>query len=851
MQDTIQITGARENNLKNISLAIPKNKLVVLTGVSGSGKSTIAFETLQTECQRQYMESLGMVTDEFVRPKVDAITGLSPAISVQQNNGNKNPRSTVGTMTEIFTYLRILFAKLGVRSCPHCGSVVNPDFETSTCVESVSDEAALTEFEESTSCTTCGHQIPFLTMSHFSFNKPQGACETCNGIGQTMVPNLERILNFQKGIKDGAVLLWDEFLAQRNIECVLAASRHYGFALDLDAPLSSWPPEALTFLYYGAASPEVAQLFPGLKPPKTVPQGRYEGVLTNLKRRYSESAGSPKAREQLKQMFHEDCCPSCKGLRLKQDSIAVTVCGKNIIDVNQMSLREALLYVQEIEIILSMEALQIVAPVIAALKERLRRFLDVGVGYLSLDRGATSLSGGEAQRLRLASLLGSGLTGVLYVLDEPTTGLHAKDTTKLMQVLCHLRDMGNTVLVIEHDLELMKQADYIIDIGPGAGEFGGQVVACGTVTEVMQNENSLTGKYLSSSLLVKMLKGRRVQPKGQLTVMQANVHNLKNISVTLPLGKMTVVSGVSGSGKSTFVFDILAVHAEDHFGRKTKPCNAIVGGLDNFGRCVVIDQDTIGRSTRSCVATYTDVYTAIRSLYASLPAAKAQQLVTRHFSFNVSGGRCEKCEGMGVLTIPMHFMPDATVTCPACRGKRFRKEILSVTYQSYSIADVLDMSVGQALQVFQEQSDIREMLTFLAKVGLGYMKLGQSASTLSGGEAQRIKLARELASSFQGSTLYLLDEPTTGLHPDDVRRLVAVLDDLVAAGNTMVVVEHNMDVIAMADYVVDFGPDGGDEGGRIVATGTPAEVAQTKGSYTGACLAQWLQQSNDVRREVV
>ncbi|KNY25977.1 excinuclease ABC subunit UvrA [Pseudobacteroides cellulosolvens] len=837
MQDAIMIKGAKENNLKNISLSIPKNKLVVLTGVSGSGKSTIAFETLQTECQRQYLESLGMVTDEFVKPKVDSITGLSPAISVNQSNSNRNPRSTVGTVTEIFTYLRILYSKLGLRRCKHCGNTVMPNFLNDSIYNGAEDDSDLSDFEEGMPCPHCGKTIPVLTMSHFSFNKPQGACEECNGIGLTRVPNLKEIMSMDLSINEGAIHLWDDFLTQRNGESVANAGKHYGFQADLNKPIKEWDEVAITFLLNGALSDEIKMLFPEMKPPKTVPLGRYEGLLTNLKRRYSESSNSPKAQEQLKKFFHEDICPKCKGNRLKRESAEVTVCGINIINLSKESLINVLDFVCKIQKEFTFEELQIVAPVIEALKERLNRFLDVGVGYLSLERSAVSLSGGEAQRLRLASLLGSGLTGVLYVLDEPTTGLHSKDTSKLLKVLCHLRDIGNTVLVIEHDLDVMKNADYIIDIGPGAGEYGGQVVACGTVDEVMNTPTSLTGKYLAGSLCAYRSKGRRKNLSGFLYVHNAVENNLKNISVNFPIGKLTAVTGVSGSGKSSLVFDVIAFHAESYFNNKKAPENAKVEGFNHFARVITFDQNEIGRSSRSNVATYTDIYTEIRNLFAQLPEAKKQKLTPRHFSFNVPGGRCEKCEGMGVMTIPMHFMPDAEVICPVCRGKRFGKNVLSATYKGHSISDILDLSVERALGVFEEQKNIFEKLEFLKKVGLSYLKLGQSSATLSGGEAQRIKLAKELGCSYCGNTLYLLDEPTTGLHPDDIFKLSKVLDELVAMGNTMIIIEHNLDIIAMADHVIDFGPDGGDEGGIIIAQGTPQDIMLNDRSYTGRCLA--------------
>ncbi len=840
--EVISIKGARENNLKNISLDIPKNKLVVLTGVSGSGKSTIAFDTLQTECQRQYMESLGMITDEFVKPKMESITGLSPAISVTQQNANRNPRSTVGTVTEIYTYLRILYAKLGVRECCHCGAVINPDFETvedyeaETMDTNIAIEEEEAGLEEYTSCPHCKSLVPVLTMSHFSFNKPQGACEHCKGLGVSNAPNFEAIFDYNRSIRDGGIYDWDAFYIGRYGESIENAGKYYGFPVDLDAPLKDWSDDALTFLYYGALSEEFIQLYPDKKAPKTVPEGRYEGLITNIIRRYSESSVGTKAYEHLKTLFHEGICPQCHGDKLRKESIAVTVQGTNIITACKMSLKELKDFIDRVEEGLSEAAKMIVEPVVADIKERLRRYLEVGVGYLSLERNAVSLSGGEIQRLRLASLLGSGLTGVLYVLDEPTTGLHSRDTAKLISVLRKLRDMGNTVLVIEHDLEFMQAADYIIDIGPGAGVYGGTVVAAGTPEELKQNTESLTGKYLSGKRMPYRTNGIRKTSTDYLRVTNATEHNLKNIDIDIPLNRMVAISGVSGSGKSSLVFDVIAKAAEQGIGETVVSLgNTKVYGLENFDKIVTLDQNSIGRSSRSNVATYTDIYTEIRNLYASLVSAKIKNLQPKHFSFNVAGGRCEKCEGYGKLIIPMHFMPDARVTCPACHGKRFQRSILEIRYKGYSVSDILELSVDEAMPVFEEEKKIYDTLFLLHKVGLGYIKLGQEATTLSGGEAQRIKLAKELSGN-QGKVLYLLDEPTTGLHPEDIVRLSKVLDEIVAAGNSMLIIEHCLDIIEMADYVIDFGPEGGDAGGRIIAQGTPEQIKNSQLSYTGRCM---------------
>lgn len=837
MSDEIKIIGARENNLKNITLSIPKNKLIVLTGVSGSGKSTIAFKTLQTECQRQYMESLGLVTDEFTKPNVDKITGLSPAISVSQNNQNRNPRSTVGTITEIYTYLRILFAKLGIRKCKYCHKEVFPDFENKEIGMDSSEDSFGENFEENILCPHCKKAIPLLTMSHFSFNKPQGACEVCNGIGTTAVPNLEKIINEELNIKEGAVLIWDDFMIHRNSESIDNAAKYYGFKLNINSPIKEWNQEAKTFLLYGALSKEIDNLFPNVKAPKTVPQGRYEGLLTNLNRKYKENNNiGTKSYEMIRSLFHEETCPKCNGTRLKKESAEVILENRNIIEISNLSLEKVLNFVENVKENISMNAMQIVLPVIQNLEERLNRFLDVGVGYLSMDRNATSLSGGEAQRLRLASLLGSGLTGVLYVLDEPTTGLHSKDTKKLIKVLYHLRDLGNTVLVIEHDIEVMNSADYIIDMGPGAGEYGGEVVAAGTLEEIIQNEKSLTGKYLSGKLEPYESSRKRKNIEKNIEVKNVNVNNLKNISVKIPIGKLSVISGVSGSGKSSLIFDVLGKQAENYFSKGKSYKNENLKGIEEFNRFITFDQNSIGKSSRSNVATYTDIYTDIRNLFSKLPEAKKQKLKPSHFSFNVAGGRCEKCEGAGVLTIPMHFMPDAEVICPMCGGKRFTKNILEVKYNDKNISDILNLTVSSAIDVFKEEKLIYEKLKFLETVGLSYLKLGQSTSTLSGGEAGRIKLSKELGISYAGNTLYLLDEPTTGLHPDDTVKLAKVLDELCISGNTVIVIEHNLDIIKIADYIIDFGPEGGENGGYILANGSVNDIINCKESATGNCL---------------
>ncbi len=842
MNSFIEIKGAKENNLKNISLRIPKNKLVVFTGLSGSGKSSFALDTLQKECQRQYMESMGMITDFISKPKVDSIIGLSPSISIDQRNNNRNPRSTVGTVTEVFTYLRILFAKLGTRKCPHCGELIRQSFETGieadAMPESDSGEGGLDSYDVQESllaCPSCGEKFPELSMSHFSFNKPEGACPECKGLGVVNTPDLQKIINADLSIIDGAIHGWDKFYIDRYSETIENAGSHYGFSISASEPLKNFGQVQMDFLLHGALSPQFCRHFPGVKPPKTVPEGRFEGIVTNIVRRHSEMRSGSK--DKLSSLFHQRVCTECNGVRLRKESIAVTVGDINIIELCQKSLDDVLGWIQKLPLCTTPEALQIAKPIIDDLEQRIKRLLDVGVGYLNMERAAVTLSAGEAQRLRLASLLGSGLTGVLYVLDEPTTGLHARDTKRLINVLKKLRDLGNTVLVIEHDMEMMQAADYIVDFGPEAGKGGGEIVVVGAPAEVAACESSLTGRYLSGADKINIPLKRRAGNGKYISIGNAHKHNLKNIDVDLPLGMLVSLTGVSGSGKSSLLFDILGREGEIYFGHSKEQSDHLeISGWENVSDIITIDQSPIGRTSRSNAATYTDVFSYIRDLYASLPEAKKKKLQPKHFSFNVAGGRCEKCEGNGELTIAMHFLPDVQVKCPVCHGQRFQKSILEVRYKGFSISDVLQMTITDAIAVFRDIEPIMDRLSVLQKVGLGYLSLGQSAATLSGGEAQRIKLAKELGKRANGHTLYLLDEPTTGLHPADVKKLIALLNELVDQGNTVITVEHNLDVIAMSDWMIDFGPEGGDAGGEIIAQGTPETVAKTARSQTGACL---------------
>jgi excinuclease ABC subunit A len=831
MEGIIKIRGARENNLQNISLEIPKFKLVVVTGPSGSGKSTLAMDTLQRECQRQYMESMGMVSDSVSKPKVDAIEGLSPSISVGQHVTNRNPRSTIGTVTDIFTLLRILFAKLGERDCPSCGDAVLPTAQSAAYHGPSDEQEEETAVHEKVWCGNCGYELDQLTMSHFSFNKPEGACETCSGLGHTVSLDPEAVFNPELSLRDGAVAIWYSGIAEYSINILKAAARHYDLSFDEHLPLKEYSELQRDLLYYGVESEQFSRHFPDAKAPKSVGQGKFEGVLTGIWRRYREK-GSESGEAAL---FQEHVCPECQGTRLKASSRQVRVDGVSISEVNAWSIGDAMAWTEALLKKLSQDQLLIVEAILHDSLVRLRRIVDVGLGYMSLDRQVITMSGGEAQRLRLASILGSGLTGVLYILDEPTTGLHPRDTRGLIQVLKHLRDLGNTVLVIEHDEEVMRAADHIIDIGPGAGTMGGTVVGQGTLKELIDNPLSITGAYFRENAVLSGQVTRRTGNGDSLTIHDAFLRNLKNVTVSFPLGCLISVTGVSGSGKSTLLFDLLAQAGSGT--QAPAGCREITG-WDSVGQLVTVDQSPVSRMQRSNIATYTDVYTHIRNWFASLPEARRGKLTAKHFSFNTPGGRCETCQGLGVVPLHMHFLPEIEVRCPDCRGKRFKQEVLDVTYNGYSISDILDITVKESLELLEEQPKIREITSLLCEVGLGYLKWGQSVRTLSGGEGQRIKLAKELNKKTRNHTLYLLDEPSTGLHPGDVRQLLVLLNRLVDAGNTVILVEHNLDLIWHSDWIVDIGPGGGAAGGAVVAEGTPEQIATVETSHTGRFLKE-------------
>jgi excinuclease ABC subunit A len=919
--DWIAVRGVRVHNLKNIDVDIPRHRLVVITGLSGSGKSSLAFDTIYAEGQRRYVESLSAYARQFLeqmeKPDVDLIDGLSPAIAIEQKTTGANPRSTVGTVTEIYDYLRLLFANIGTPHCPNCGKEI-----TSQSLERIGDmvmlypqdarinilapivrgrkgefkkelaalrtrgftkaridgqflaleedikldrrrnhtievlvdriivrggvERRLMEsidtalnladdivvinsfdngdrlFSRRLACVDCGISMPEMTPRAFSFNSPHGACPDCQGLGATIDFDPVRVVpDDSKSLADGAIAPWARGDRKLVRETLQTLSRTYG--IDLTTPFAKLPRKSKEVLLFGSGS--------------TIKNG-FEGLLPNLRRRYEE--GSWAEQEELEPYRSLRSCSTCHGHRLKTQSLSVKVKGRGMAEYVDLPIAEALRAFETLTLT-DREAL-IAERILREIQERLRFLNDVGVGYLTLGRSAATLSGGEGQRIRLATQIGANLTGVLYVLDEPSIGLHQRDNRKLLSTLARLRDLGNTVIVVEHDEETIRTADYVIDLGPGAGEHGGQVIFQGTPRELMESETSVTGAYLTGARSIAVPTSRRPELKGELVVRGARANNLKNIDVRIPLGVFTTVTGVSGSGKSSLVNDILykslaktLYRAGDEPGAHDR-----IDGIELIDKVIEIDQSPIGRTPRSNPATYTGLFTFIRDLFAMMPDAKARGFRAGRFSFNVKGGRCEACQGDGVIAIEMHFLPDVYVTCEQCKGRRYNRETLEIKYRGKSIADVLELTVDQALPILENFPAIANKLRTLQDVGLGYIELGQSATTLSGGEAQRVKLAKELSKRGTGRTLYILDEPTTGLHFEDTRKLLDVLNKLVDQGNTLVVIEHNLDVIKSADYVVDLGPEGGAAGGRIVASGTPEEVARNDQSATGRFLAHLL-----------
>ena len=897
----IRIRGAAENNLKHIDLDIPRDELVVLTGLSGSGKSSLAFDTIYAEGQRRYMESLSSYARQFLgqmeKPNVESIEGLPPAISIDQKSTNRNPRSTVGTVTEIYDYFRLLYARIGIPHCPVCGRKISRqtvdqmvdslmalkertkilllapvvrgkkgrlDKNIKHNIEIIVDRLVIKEgiekrladslenvlkladglafvdvvdgtpmtFSQNFSCPDCGISIDEIEPRSFSFNNPFGACPTCFGLGYKMEFDEQLMIPDQSlSIDQGAIIVpgWqsctDEGSFTRAILNALAEEFHF----TLDVPFESYSKEIHDILIHGT-NKSVKVRYKGQRG-EGVYDIVFEGLIKNVERRYRET-GSEAIKAEYETFMRITPCSTCKGMRLKRESLAVTVADKNIYEVTNLSIRDLASFLSDLELTKTQQLIG--EQILKEIRARVQFLIDVGLDYLCLSRATGTLSGGEAQRIRLATQIGSGLVGVAYILDEPSIGLHQRDNDKLLGTLKHLRDLGNSVIVVEHDEDTMRAADYVVDIGPGAGEHGGQVVAAGTAEELMKNPASITGKYLSGELKIPVPSTRR-EPQGWLTVVGAKENNLKNITVNFPKGVFTCVTGVSGSGKSSLVNSILyqALAKQLNRARTIPGAYKEIKGIEQFDKVINIDQSPIGRTPRSNPATYTGVFDMIRDLFASTVDAKTRGYNKGRFSFNVKGGRCEACSGDGIVKIEMHFLPDVYVPCEVCKGKRYNRETLEVKYKGKSIYDVLNMTVEEALTFFENVPSIYRKIETLYQVGLSYIRLGQPSTTLSGGEAQRIKLATELSRKSTGKTIYILDEPTTGLHFADVHKLTEMLQKLVENGNTVIVIEHNLDVIKTADYIIDMGPEGGDGGGTVVAQGTPEEVAECPQSYTG------------------
>ncbi|WP_342042392.1 excinuclease ABC subunit UvrA [Bacillus sp. OTU2372] len=927
------VKGARAHNLKNIDVTIPRDKLVVLTGLSGSGKSSLAFDTIYAEGQRRYVESLSAYARQFLgqmdKPDVDMIEGLSPAISIDQKTTSRNPRSTVGTVTEIYDYLRLLFARVGHPTCPNhhieissqtieqmvdrileypertkmqilapvvsgrkgahvkvledikkqgfvrirvdgemldLGDEIELDKNKKHSIEVIVDRIVVKEgisarvadslesalklgegnvivdvigeeellFSENHACPICGFSIGELEPRMFSFNSPFGACPDCDGLGSKLEVDLDLVIpNKDLTLKQHAIAPWEPTSSQYYPQLLQAVCDHYG--IDLDVPVKDIPDHQMEKILYGSGKDKIYFRYENDFGQLREGHIQFEGVMRNVERRYKETS-SDFIREQMEKYMGQQPCPTCKGYRLKRESMAVLINGSHISQVTDLSIKDAQAFFSELK--LSDKEMQIAALIFREISERLGFLINVGLDYLTLSRTAGTLSGGEAQRIRLATQIGSRLTGVLYILDEPSIGLHQRDNDRLIGTMQNMRDIGNTLIVVEHDEDTMLAADYLIDIGPGAGIHGGQIVSAGTPAEVMADPNSLTGQYLSGKKFIP-LPLERSKPDGRyIEIKGASENNLKNVNVKFPLGLFIAVTGVSGSGKSTLINEILHKSLSQKLNKaKTKPgAHKSVKGMEHLEKVIDIDQSPIGRTPRSNPATYTGVFDDVRDVFASTNEAKVRGYKKGRFSFNVKGGRCEACRGDGIIKIEMHFLPDVYVPCEVCHGKRYNRETLEVKYKGKNIADILDMTVEAAVEFFENIPKISRKLQTILDVGLGYVKLGQPATTLSGGEAQRVKLASELHRRSNGKTFYILDEPTTGLHVDDISRLLVVLQRLVENGDTVLVIEHNLDVIKTADYLVDLGPEGGDKGGTIVATGTPEKVAETPESYTGKYL---------------
>ncbi len=940
MHDYIYIKGAREHNLKNIEIKIPRDKLIVFTGVSGSGKSSLAFDTIYSEGQRRYVESLSTYARQFLgqmdKPDVDYIEGLSPSISIDQRSTSNNPRSTVGTVTEIYDYLRLMFARVGKPHCIHCHKpidrqtvdqvvdtllnlgerskikllapvvkgqkgehrkllnrffkdgfvrVIVDGFEytadeeikleknkkhdisvvvdrlvikegiRSRLAESIELAFELSEgivgihllkddgseeetlFSRDFACPECGFSLPELSPRMFSFNTPFGACPQCDGLGEKSEIDPQLVLDMDKSLNEGAIIPWaNNFFTYYNQVLSSMAKKNQ---IPMDCPLKELTPEQLELILYGNGGERIEVTYTNSYGEKDNFRSSYEGIINNLSRRYRETK-SEAIREDIAKYMTTRVCPQCHGKRLKEEILQVLISNKSIVDITALSVREAMDFFNQLE--LNERESFIARQVVKEIKERLGFLLDVGLDYLTLDRAAGSLSGGEAQRIRLATQVGSSLIGVLYVLDEPSIGLHPRDNNRLLGTLKTLRDLGNTVIVVEHDEDTIRNADYIVDIGPHAGIHGGEVVAQGMLEDILKVPDSLTGQYLSAKLEIETPSSRRKGNGKTLIIKEAAQHNLKNIDVTIPLGKMVVITGVSGSGKSTLVEEIIYPGLMQHLhrGRHRPGKHSSIEGTEAIDKVVNINQSPIGRTPRSNPATYSGAFDGIRELFANTAESRLRGYKPGRFSFNVRGGRCEACSGDGIVKIAMHFLPDVYIPCEVCKGKRYNRETLEVKYKDKTIADILAMTVDEAVDFFENIPRIYNRLKVLHEVGLGYITLGQPAPTLSGGEAQRVKLATELSKRSTGKTLYILDEPTTGLHKHDVKHLLKVLNKLVDYGNTVLVIEHNLDIIKSADHIIDLGPEGGENGGDIIAAGTPEEVVENSYSYTGRYLREVL-----------
>lgn len=938
-KEWIKIRGAKEHNLKNIDVDIPRNELVVLTGLSGSGKSSLAFDTIYAEGQRRYMESLSsyarMFLGQMEKPDVEKIEGLSPAISIDQKSTNRNPRSTVGTVTEIYDYFRLLYARIGIPHCPNCGRpiarqtvdqmvdqilalpegtkiqllapvvrgrkgehakvlerakrsgyvrvridgnlydlseeikleknikhnieivvdrLVVKDGITARLTDSVENTLALAEgllivdviggepmtFSQSFSCPDCGISVSEIEPRSFSFNNPFGACPDCFGLGYKMEFDVDLMIpDKELPINQGAIVVtgWQSCTDKGSFTNAILQALCKAYNFSLDTPFEEYPESVKNIILHGTDGKTVDVYYEGQRGKGVYPVA-FEGLIKNVERRYRET-GSETMKQEYESFMQFTPCKLCGGMRLKREALAVTVADKNIYEITSLSINKLQEFLNNLSLTKNEELIG--GQILKEIRARVGFLVNVGLGYLSLSRATGTLSGGEAQRIRLATQIGSGLVGVCYILDEPSIGLHQRDNDKLLAALKNLRDLGNTLIVVEHDEDTMREADYIVDIGPGAGSHGGEVVACGTAEEIMKIPESITGQYLSGALKIPVPAVRK-KPTGWITVQGAQENNLKNIDVDFPLGVMTVVTGVSGSGKSSLVNEILYKHLAKKLNRaRTIPGkHKGIKGVEQLDKVIAIDQSPIGRTPRSNPATYTGVFDQIRDLFAATADAKAKGYSKGRFSFNVKGGRCEACSGDGIIKIEMHFLPDVYVPCEVCGGKRYNRETLDVKYKGKSIYDVLDMTVEEALPFFENVPSIRRKIETLNDVGLSYVKLGQPSTELSGGEAQRIKLATELSRRSTGKTIYILDEPTTGLHFADVQKLVEILQKLTEGGNTVVVIEHNLDVIKTADYIIDIGPEGGDGGGTVIAKGTPEEVAANPASYTGKYIKKML-----------